>query len=160
MLANIENVENRYVVQFTRTFQTSIEDVWAALTKNDQLHKWMKNLEMVDLKKGGFIKFNYNDGSENSEEIKITDYEQLSVLEFEWGQDFVRFELQPKEEGCFLLLKEFVTELTDHTPKDVAGWHICLDLLNSLLDGQLKEFSMEEWEKRYEQYQTLVKEIK
>lgn len=60
--------------------------------------------------------------------IDIIECQQNSVLEFTWDKDRVRFEIHKEENGTLLLLKEYIHELTDHTPKDIAGWHICLDL--------------------------------
>ena len=52
-----------------------------------------------------------------------------------WGEDRVRFEY-PEAEGCRLVLIETITKITDHTPKDIAGWDVCLDAIEALLDGR------------------------
>lgn len=117
----------------------------------------MSHLQAVDLRKGGIIRFNMNDGTGTFEDMEITDYEALSVLEFTWGEDRVRFEVSAKPEGSLLVLKEFIGTITGHTPKDLAGWHICLDSLSALLDGQAIDFQMEEWKEWHEKYVLLVK---
>ncbi|MGE6257093.1 SRPBCC family protein [Heyndrickxia sporothermodurans] len=160
MLAKIEKAETGYVVQFQCSLNASIEEVWSALTENDRLEKWMSNLQIVDLRKGGTIKFNMNDGTGESFDINIIDSHQSSVLEFEWGRDRVRFELSPQSSGCLLVLKEFIQELNDHTPKDLAGWHVCLDMMKELLNGNKMDFPKDEWEKWYEQYKIEVNQIK
>ena len=71
--------------------------------------------------------------------IDIIECQQNSVLEFTWDKDRVRFEIHKEENGTLLLLKEYIHELTDHTPKDIAGWHICLDL-SAVLEGEEKNF--------------------
>lgn len=152
MLAVIEKVEGGYIARFERHLHHSVEKVWAALTENEKLEKWMPNLQVENLQKEGKIKFNMKDGTGASFDLKITDYEKGSVLEYEWGNGKVRFELSPEPNGCLLVLKEFISELNDHTPKDLSGWHICLKVLNVLLNGSEIEFPMDEWEEVYEQY--------
>lgn len=148
------------MAKFERSFHHSAEVVWAALTENDKLVKWFHNLEVVNLQKDGIIRFNMNDGTGSSFDIKITDFEDYSVLQFEWGPGWVRFELAPYVDGCLLVLKEFIPELVDHTSKDLAGWHVCLDVLSALLDGNEMDFPKDDWEKRYGEYSNLVQQMK
>ncbi|MDM5250713.1 SRPBCC family protein [Lysinibacillus sp. G4S2] len=160
MLATIQKQQNNYVVKFNRPLSHSVEAVWAVLTENGKLQKWMNNLEIIDLRKNGKIHFNMNDGTDTYMEITITDYVEKEVLEFDWGKDTVRFELSPTSSGSKLVLLESIGELTEHTPKDLAGWHICLDLLSDLLNGTLHEkFPMEEWKKWFVEYKQLVDDV-
>ncbi|MGE7109832.1 SRPBCC family protein [Lysinibacillus sp. NPDC047702] len=160
MLATIQKQQNHYIVKFSRSLPHPTEKVWAALTENDKLQKWMNNLEIINLQKNGKIHFNMNDGTDDFLEIQITDYVVKEVLEFDWGNDTVRFELSPIDNGSVLLLAESIGELTEHTPKDLAGWHICLNLLSDLLNGTIhEEFPMEEWQKRFTEYKQLIAKI-
>ncbi|MEQ6354754.1 SRPBCC family protein [Lysinibacillus sp. M3] len=157
MLATIQKQQNNYVVKFNRPLSHSVDAVWAVLTENEKLQKWMNNLEIIDLRKNGKIHFNMNDGTNAFQEITITDYVEKEVLEFDWGKDTVRFELSPSGSGSILVLLESIGELTEHTPKDLAGWHICLGLLSDLLNGTVhEEFPMEEWQKWFAEYKQLV----
>ncbi|CAH0345411.1 SRPBCC family protein [Bacillus sp. CECT 9360] len=159
MLAVIEKVEGGYVARYDRPLKHSAEKVWAALTENDKLAKWMSNLQVDELRKGGTIRFDMKDGSGTFIDMKILDYQEYSVLEYEWGKDRVRFELYPKTDGCLLVLKEFISTLTDHTSKDLSGWHVCLDVLSALLEGRYMEFPKGEWEQWHEKYKIAVKEM-
>lgn len=150
LLAVIEKSGNGYLAQFERHLKHSIEDVWAYLTENDLLCKWFSELHVEELKKGGLIKFDMGDGT--FEEITILDLEHHAILEYTWGDDTVRFELQKEAGGCQLILKESIKTLTKHTPKDLAGWHVCLDVIQALLDGKTIDSREEEWKKWYEQY--------
>ncbi|PFE55654.1 activator of Hsp90 ATPase 1 family protein [Bacillus cereus] len=158
MLAVIGKRGNEYVVQFDRYFSYSIEEVWSVLTDNNKLKKWMSNLQIENLKTGGIIKFDMMDGSLLN--IDILECKLNSVLEFTWDKDRVRFEIHKEENGSLLLLKEYIHELTDHTPKDIAGWHICLDLFSSVLEGEEKEFSKNEWEQWFERYKDKIHEVR
>lgn len=160
MLAVLEKVEGGYIASFHRPLNHSIEKVWSALTENGKLEKWMSNLEVQDLRKGGTIQFNMNDGSNSSFGMKIRDFKEKEVLEYEWGEGWVRFELKPTPEGCLLVLKEFIPSLSDHTSKDLAGWHVCLDIFKELLQGNEMAFPKGQWEKCHDKYQEKVGQMK
>ncbi|MFK4289764.1 SRPBCC family protein [Bacillus sp. RC250] len=155
MLAEIEKQTDGYIVKFERQLSYTIEEVWSVLTENSKLKKWMSNLQIENLKTGGIIKFDMMDGSFLN--IDILECQLNSVLEFTWDKDRVRFEIHKEENGSLLLLKEYIHELTDHTPKDIAGWHICLDLFSSVLEEEEKEFSKNEWQQWFEKYKVRFK---
>jgi len=158
MLAVIDKLGNEYVVQFERYFSYSIEEVWSVLTENSKLKKWMSNLQIESLKTGGIIKFDMMNGSFIN--IDILECQVNSVLEFTWDKDRVRFEIRKEKNGTLFLLKEYIHELTDHTPKDIAGWHICLNLFSSVLEGKEKECSKDEWQQWFETYKDKTLEVR
>ena len=61
-------------------------------------------------------------------------YQPHSVLELKWGEDVLRFELEPDEGGCVLRLLDTFDEL-GRAARDAAGWHVCLDVLERHLAG-------------------------
>ncbi|MCZ2256864.1 SRPBCC domain-containing protein [Sporosarcina sp. G11-34] len=149
MMAKIKMTEKGLVAQSERRLHHSVEDVWAMLTDNDLLKKWFQELRVGDLREGGFMKFDIEDVLH--EELEITELINLSVLEFDWFGDEVRFELHFAEYGCLLLFKEKVNLITEQTKKDLAGWHVCLDVIQALLDGKsiLRETEWEKWHQEY-----------
>jgi len=154
MIAEIQKVTDGYIVKFERQFPYKIEEVWSVLTENSKLKKWMSNLQIESLKTGGVIKFDMMDGSFIN--IDILECQINKVLEFTWDKDRVRFEIHKEENGSILFFKEFIHELTDHTPKDIAGWHICLELFSAVLEGEEKEFSTDKWQQWFEIYKEKV----
>ncbi|WP_028547500.1 SRPBCC family protein [Paenibacillus sp. UNC451MF] len=156
MLAKLQKVEKGYMALFERHFKQSTEEVWAYLTENPKLEQWFTELEVKDLRKDGLIKFNMPDGSHL--DITIIDLEPHAVLAYTWGEDQVRFELSSEPSGCQLLLKEDITAITSHTPKDLAGWHVCLDVIEALLDGKTIDRHAE-WERMYGQYIQAVEKV-
>lgn len=56
------------------------------------------------------------------------------VLEHSWGDDVLRWELEPLDGGTRLTLRH-TTDDRGMTPKTAAGWHICLDVAERYLDG-------------------------
>jgi uncharacterized protein YndB with AHSA1/START domain len=150
MLAVVQQDEFGTTVRFERNLKHSVEKVWSYLTDNDKLTQWFSELKVEDLRQGGRMTFDMQDGT--FEEFEITDYRELSVLEYTWGEDRVHFELHPEAEGCRLVLIETITNITDHTPKDIAGWDVCLDVIEALLQGRTLESRKDAWSEKYEQY--------
>ncbi|WP_438348480.1 SRPBCC family protein [Paenibacillus sp. FA6] len=157
MLAVIEQVENGYTARFERHLKHSIEKVWASLTENDNLAKWFSELRIDDLREGGMIKFDMQDGT--FEEMEIIELKLFSVLEYTWGEDRVRFELYPQTDGCRLVLLEKINKMTDHTPRDLAGWHVCLDVISALLDDMTLESRENEWKIWHQRYSQLIENL-
>ncbi len=153
MLAQIEQVENGYCATFELLLNHPVEEVWSYLTDNEKLPRWFSELRVDELREGGVIKFDMGNGA--FEEMEILELKNQAVLEYTWGDDIIRFELSNQPNGCLFVLKETITKLTNHTPRDLAGWHVCLDVIQALLDGKTID-RKEEWKIWYEKY---VKEI-
>jgi uncharacterized protein YndB with AHSA1/START domain len=153
MIARIEKMEKNYLATYERHLKHPVEEVWSYLTNNEKLSKWFSELRVHELREGGVIKFDMGDGT--FDELSILELKENSVLEFSWWKDTVRIELSKESNGCLLRLVEKIHTLTDHTPRDLAGWHVCLDVIEALLHGTsiIRE---EEWKIWYEKY---VKEI-
>lgn len=154
MLAEVSKENNHYLATFKRDISHQIEDVWGYLTENRKLKQWFPELTIEDLSTNGKITFDMQDGTFKI--MTITDFKEKSILSFTWGEDHVHFELLPKQGGCQLILKETIFQLTDHTPKDLAGWHVCLDVILSLLDHKSID-RKEKWKELYTAYQQLLK---
>ncbi|MNJ47567.1 hypothetical protein D3C77_427260 [compost metagenome] len=157
MLADIQQAEHGYIARFERQLPHSAQEVWSWLSENDKLPQWFSELRVDELRTGGVIKFDMQDGT--FEELEITELKMESVLEYTWGEDLVRFELYPESNGCRLLLIEKLHQIKDHTPKDLAGWHVCLDVVSKLLGGETLESRHEEWKIWFEKYVQLIKDL-
>jgi uncharacterized protein YndB with AHSA1/START domain len=157
MIATIQKENTIYTARFERHFHHSVEEVWSMLTDNEKLQQWFNELEVADLRIGGLIKFDMQDGT--FIDMEILDYEPFKVLAFEWGKDTARFELYSVSEGCQLTFIETLSSFTEHTIKDLAGWHVCLDVIESLLDGRTILSREEEWKTWYMKYKELLKEF-
>lgn len=157
MIAQIQRNESGYIAQFKRELNHPAYKVWAMLTDNKRLKEWFPELEVKELGTGGMILFDMQDGT--YEEMPILDYVEGKVLEYVWGEDKVRFEIHADDTGetSTLLLSEKITMLTDHTPKDLAGWHVCLDVIEALLNGNAVSERKEEWDLWYPQYVEALK---
>jgi uncharacterized protein YndB with AHSA1/START domain len=56
------------------------------------------------------------------------------LLEYTWGDDVLRWELEPTEDGTRLTLRHTLAK-PDMDAMVAAGWHICLAVLARLLAG-------------------------
>ncbi|MNO15712.1 hypothetical protein D3C76_53810 [compost metagenome] len=156
-IADIQNTEHGYVATFDRRLKYSVQQVWSFLTENDKLQQWFPELSVDELVEGGVIRFDM--GNDSFEEMTILEVKPLSVLEYTWDKDRVRFELSETSDGCQLILIEKLAKITEHTPRDLAGWHVCLDVIAALLDGRRLESRKSEWEKWYVQYREAVSKL-
>ncbi|WP_339315393.1 SRPBCC family protein [Paenibacillus sp. FSL R10-2734] len=157
MLANIKKANEHYVARFERQLQHTASEIWSFLTENEKLALWFAELRIEDLREGGLLKFDMQDGT--FEEMTITALQHESILEFTWAEDSVRFELYPNSEGCLLVLNETIHVLTPHTPRDLAGWHVCLDVIQHLLDGTTVESRETDWSHLFEQYRETISKL-
>lgn len=153
MRAEITQKDQGYEARFERRLPFDSEKVWAMLADNEKLNQWFSELEIVDLRKGGSLTFDMGDSS--SESLEIVDFEEGKVLAFNWWEDEVRFEVSPVNQETKLKLIESIRKITPQTAKDLAGWHVCLDVIESLLkDEEIDRHA--EWEKEYTEYKRLL----
>lgn len=159
MLAVIEKTADGYMARMERKWNDAPEEVWSWLTNNEKLRQWFSELSVESLQEGGLIKFDMGNGT--FEEMKITRLVIGSVLEYTWGDDRVRFELEPMPGGCLLQFMEEITAVTSHTPRDIAGWDVCLDVVGLLLSGKAAENlnRKEMWQAKYDQYVRRFEEL-
>ncbi|OLS41716.1 SRPBCC family protein [Bacillus sp. MRMR6] len=157
MIAEIKKNARGYTARFERYMNHSAEKVWAYLTENDKLGQWFTELRMGELREGGVITFDMGDGT--FDHLTILELKTCSVLKFTWWEDTVRFELFPETEGCLLVFTEEIKSITPQTAKDLAGWHVCLDVIKALLDGRSIENRMNDWEGWYPKYIEAVEHV-
>ncbi|MEW9677290.1 SRPBCC family protein [Lentibacillus sp. L22] len=151
MIAKLDREKGVLTATYQRLLQHDPEEVWAYLTENNKLQQWFPELEIQTLQNGGEILFNLGDGS--YEHMQITEAVTNRIFAFEWDKNAVRFELLVQASGSTLVFKEYLHEVTTHTPKDLAGWHVCLDVIEALLDGQSIEDRTAVWQAYYPKYQ-------
>jgi uncharacterized protein YndB with AHSA1/START domain len=126
----------RWTLVFVRDLRHPPDAVWAALTDPGQLREWSPYTADRDLGSVGDATATMIDG-DVTEDIaaSVTQAERPLLLEYTLGTDVVRWELAATEEGTRLTLRHTVGE-ADWLPKAAAGWHLCVDVLERLLDGE------------------------
>lgn len=156
MIANIEKVEQHYIATIERHMNHPAKNVWAWLTENEKLKQWFPELRVGKLEHDGFMTFQLSE--EDVKELEIYTFKEGSLLEFDWWGNNVRFELVNEQGGSRIMFVQKITELTDQTAKDLAGWHTCLLDIDALMGGRTISRT-ENWQKWYEQYDKAIKEL-
>jgi uncharacterized protein YndB with AHSA1/START domain len=118
--------------------------VWRALTEREQLRSWFPSDVIVDGGRwdvGATITFPFPpeviDLALTGEVLEV---DEPNLLAFTWGEDTLRFELSPEEDGTRLIL---IDELPAHAAaRNAAGWETCLDRLAGL----------DAWQPHFERY--------
>jgi uncharacterized protein YndB with AHSA1/START domain len=151
MLARLTHPDGRHQLVFTRTLRHAPEKVWRALTEPEHLAAWFPHEIRGGWDVGAVLGFAEGDGNAAfSGEVLV--YDPPKLLEFTWGTDALRFELEPLGEGCVLTLTDTFDELGKGA-RDAAGWDTCLDLLEAGLDGVDVPWEQgERWTHWHEQY--------
>ena len=127
---------DRWTLIFIREFRQPPAEVWAALTEPERLDQWAPFAAARNLAAPGDTTLTMVDGDERTElSATVRRAEPPRLLEYTWGDDLLRWELEPAGAGTRLTLR--------HTLADpgieamvAAGWHICAVVLGRLLDGE------------------------
>ncbi len=141
-----EQGDGRWTLRFTRHLDHPPDRVWKALTESAHLSAWFPQRVVGDLlAPGAGLRFESLDGGHSSFEGQVIAVEPPLLLEIRWGTDILRFEIVPKDNTCSLLLTDTFDQL-GKAARDAAGWHSCLDLMESELAGLEPSFTtVERW---------------
>lgn len=125
----------RWTLVFVRELEHSPERVWRALTDPGELAQWAPFDADRDLARPGAATLNMAGGPAPEPlpaEVRRADFPRL--LEYTWGEDLLRWELEPTRSGTRLTLHHTVGD-RGWLSKVAAGWHICLDVADRLMAG-------------------------
>jgi uncharacterized protein YndB with AHSA1/START domain len=109
--------------------------VWEALTDPEQLREWAPFDASTSLGRAGTTAMLTTVGAPGAHvtETTVTQADAPRLLVYNWGGFDMRWSLEPLDSGTRLTLwtnidRRFIS-------MGAAGWHICLDVLDHLLDG-------------------------
>ncbi|HAA6475020.1 TPA_asm: ATPase [Listeria monocytogenes] len=140
------------VVSFEVEISAPIQEVFALLTTNAGLAKWFNELEVGKLGADGYLLFIMT--PEEKITMPIRAFEPNQKIAFQWDQDEVAFELNEiAAEKTKLTFTEQLTTITEHSPRDISGWHICLKKLQASAEGKTYDFDKTEFETLFAKYQ-------
>jgi uncharacterized protein YndB with AHSA1/START domain len=160
MHARYETIDKRPALAFERRIAHPVQDVWEAITKPEELAQWFPCEVEVELRLGGKMRFVFAEmpleGAPSTLLGEVTELDPPTRFSFTWGEDHLHFAIEPIEGGAAAMLR-FSVELDskDKAARDAAGWHVCLDQLERLLDGNPvpRPYDSDEWRPIYEDYQ-------
>ena len=135
--AQIRQDGEKWTLILVRELRHPPEKVWQALTDPAHLREWApfdadRNLGTV----GTTVKLTTVGAPtpQASETTTVTRADAPTVLQYNWGGNDLRWELEPSGDGTRLTLwhnidRRFISW-------GAAGWHICFDVLDRFLAGE------------------------
>jgi uncharacterized protein YndB with AHSA1/START domain len=133
--AQVQKEGDKWTLVLVREMRHAPEKVWAALTDPAQLHEWAPFDADGNLgRAGNTVKLTtVGAPSPHVTDAKVTRADFPKLLEYNWGDFNMRWQLEPRGAGTRLTLwtnidRRFIS-------MGAAGWHIALDVLDHLLGG-------------------------
>ena len=129
----LENRDGAWVLTLERDIAHPAEKVWPWLTDPDRLRQWSPVVP-----DRAFDEIGPRQVRENPDDEPVTG-DVLAVnppheLVHRWGDNVVRWQLSPTDQGCRLTLEQSIPQ-RDGAAGNAAGWHVCLDVLEGTLAG-------------------------
>ncbi len=122
------------ILSFERRLAHPVARVWRALTEEADLAAWFPTTVEGERRDGAALRFSFRSGEGQPFDGEMLAFVPPSLLELRWADDLLRFELDPDGAGCILRLRVTFPE-HGKAARDAAGWHVCLERLDSLCDG-------------------------
>ena len=142
---------DRWTLTFTRKLAHSREKVWRAVTEPEHLAVWYPQEIVGERRAGAPLRFVSSVGEGFDGQMLV--FDPPEVLEFTWGADRLRIQLQADGAGTLLTLTDTFDDL-GKAARDGAGWHECLDRLVNDLDGTPPLPWGERWRQVHPRYVT------
>ena len=133
--AEIRREGEQWTLILVRELRHPPAQVWQALTDPAQLREWAPFDADRSLGSVGTVSLStVGTPAPVISQARVTRAEPPRLLEYRWGDQDLRWQLEPIGDGTRLTLwhnieRGFITW-------GAAGWHICLDVLDRLLSGQ------------------------
>jgi len=133
--AEVKKEGEKWTLVLVRDLAHPPAKVWKALTDPDHLREWAPFDADRSLGAVGTVTLTTVGAPKpHVTETRVTRAEPPTVLEFDWGGQNIRWELEPRSEGgTRLTLWHNIAR--NYIAMGAAGWHICLDVLEHSLDG-------------------------
>jgi uncharacterized protein YndB with AHSA1/START domain len=129
--ASIEKDGEKWTLVLVRQLRHAPERVWQALTDPEQLKQWSPFDADGSLATAGAQVKLTTVGTPYVSETVIIRAEAPKVLQFNWGDREVRWELEAMAGGTRLTLWNNIDR--NYIAMGAAGWHVCLDVLDHFL---------------------------
>ena len=109
--------------------------VWQALTDPTQLREWAPFDADRSLGSVGLVKLStVGTPTPQISETRVTRADAPKLLEFQWGGNDMRWQLEPLGDGTRLTLWHNIDR--GFISMGAAGWHICFDVLDRFLAAE------------------------
>ncbi|MBT0995846.1 SRPBCC family protein [Cellulomonas sp. DKR-3] len=129
-------------VVFRRSYPTTAEDLWAAVTEPERVRRWLGPL-YGDLRVGGRYELRMGDDVADSDQNargEVLECEPPHRLVVTWvfpSERETRVEVRVRPDGALSVLELVHTGLADEAARGYGGgWHACLDQLDDHVAGR------------------------
>jgi uncharacterized protein YndB with AHSA1/START domain len=133
--AVLKDDQGRSMLRFERTVRHPPERVWAAVTERAELTAWHPTPFELERFVGGAVTYLPEADAPEMPPGEVTEYDPPRLLAYTWGEDLLRWELRPHDDGCLLVLTHTFDDRFK-AARDAAGWHVCLMALEAALEGR------------------------
>ena len=132
--AEVRKDGQTWTLVLIRDLKHAPEKVWGALTEPGQLREWAPFDANTNLGQAGALVTLTTPGAPVPPvETRILRADPHRVLEFDWGGNSIRWELEKTDAGTRLTLWSNIDRR--FIAMGAAGWHICLDVADRYLAG-------------------------
>jgi uncharacterized protein YndB with AHSA1/START domain len=132
--AHVEKEGEKWTLVVARELRHSPEKVWQALTDPAHLHEWAPFDADGNLGALGTVNLTtVGAPTPRVTETTVTRADAPKLLEYNWGGFDLRWKLEAFAGGTRLTL--WINIDRRFMSMGAAGWHICFDVLDHLLDG-------------------------
>jgi uncharacterized protein YndB with AHSA1/START domain len=133
--AEVKKDGDKWTLVLARDLRHPPALVWEALTDPAQLTQWAPFDASRSLATVGPVKLStFGVPEPNVAESQVTRAEPPRLLEYSWGGNDLRWQLEPQGGGTRLTLWHNIDRR--FIAWGAAGWQICFDVLDRLLGGQ------------------------
>ncbi len=143
-------------VRFERALAAAPEEVWWSLTDPDGLREWFPcSISAQRWEVGAALTFSFPGQAEFTIEGVVLECDRPRVLAYLWGEETLRFDLEPLPAGSpgaggsggtrLVMVDELSAPVA---ARNAAGWHLCLDRLA----GRTPAGGGDEWRRLFALY--------
>jgi len=133
--AEVKKDGDKWTLVLVRELRHAPATVWQALTDPAHLSQWAPFDADHSLAAVGSVKLTtVGAPTPQVSESQVTRAEPPRLLEYSWGGNDLRWQLDPQGSGTRLTLWHNIDRR--FIAWGAAGWHICFDVLDRLLGGQ------------------------
>jgi uncharacterized protein YndB with AHSA1/START domain len=128
----LSSADGRSVLRVERRMAHPPQKVWAALTDPERLATWFPTTVRAQPRVGGTVEFGFGPSG------TVTDYDPPRLIAYTWGDDHLRWEVEPADEGSLLRLVHTFGDRAG-AASFAAGWNACLAALAGDDPGDMAE---------------------
>ncbi|MGG0658396.1 SRPBCC domain-containing protein [Rummeliibacillus pycnus] len=138
--------------EIKQTMKATSEKVWNVLTNNDEIKKWFPEMSYHENEGLGY--YRWFDGNLDMK-LNVFQKEDKQLIAFEWASNTVHIQLTSKNHETEFVFFESLKDIVEHTPKDLAGWYVCIEKIRHLAEETGEKVNDELWIEKYEEYRKI-----